>query len=212
MSINSVLGAGKAFLYNHSISPSTKPVLDYFIQCGQLELIQATVPEAVLDGLHYYGQVVVVHDCLYRNSYTSKYILFQDMDEVLVPNKDSDWLTLIERLKDRYPKGGSFTLMNAFFTKTDQNGLSKSMKDSDIKLFSYYSRHKILDYLDRSKYFLIPRTVDILQIHGALHISDFHDVAVDVADGLLHHYHSDIKEKPMTVDRSTERFHLTLLH
>ncbi|XP_067655256.1 beta-1,4-galactosyltransferase galt-1-like isoform X2 [Haliotis asinina] len=206
MSINSILGAGKAFLYNHSIAPSMKPVMDYFIQCGQLELVQARVPEPVVDGIHYYGQVVVMHDCLYRNRYTSKYILFQDMDEVVVPKKDSNWFTLIERLKNKYPKGGSFALMNAFFTKTYQNGLSASMKDSHIKLLSYYSRHNIHDYLNRSKYFVIPRTVDILQVHGALHMSDFHHVVVDVAEGLLHHYRSDIKDISLTVDRSVDRF------
>ncbi|XP_046369132.2 uncharacterized protein LOC124143979 [Haliotis rufescens] len=206
MTMNSILGAGKAFWYNHSLAPSMRPIVDYFVQCGQLELIPARVPDPVVHGIHYYAQVVVMHDCLYRNRYTSKYILFQDMDEVMVPNKDSNWLALIERLKNKHPMGGSFALRNAFFTKSKQNGLSTSMKANDVKLLSYFNRHKIYDYYDRSKYFLIPRTVDILQIHGVRHVPDFHHVVVDVADGLLHHYRSDIQEQTFTVDRSLERF------
>ncbi|XP_067653284.1 uncharacterized protein [Haliotis asinina] len=187
MTINRILGADKAFWYNHSISASMRPAVDYFIRCGQLEVIPARMPEVLTKDFAYFGQIVNMHDCFYRNRYTSKYIVLQDMDEVMLPHKDSNWLTLFERVKSTDSTIGSFAFKNSFFTES-KGHVKSTAKHGYIKMLSQFFHGRIFPYYVRSKYIVIPDTIDILEVHGPCHKQGFVHKVLDISDGMLHHY------------------------
>uniref|UniRef100_A0A1I8IAL4 Glycosyltransferase family 92 protein n=1 Tax=Macrostomum lignano TaxID=282301 RepID=A0A1I8IAL4_9PLAT len=62
--------------------------------------------------IHYHGQVLAVHHCLYWNMGLSKYAVFQDFDELLVPNsaKYKSWTDLAKDIDD-----GTHCGFSAFF-------------------------------------------------------------------------------------------------
>ena len=37
------------------------------------------------------GQILLMLDCLYRNMFTTKYLVFHDLDELIIPQKDPTW-------------------------------------------------------------------------------------------------------------------------
>ncbi|XP_067670221.1 beta-1,4-galactosyltransferase galt-1-like [Haliotis asinina] len=220
MAMNRILGADKAFWYNHSISANMRPAVDHFVRCGHLEVIPARVPNVVNKGIHYFGQIVTMHDCFYRNRYTSRYIVFQDMDEVMVPYTDSNWLTLLERLEhtdtSKYSfvfgnsfstesKIGSFVFRNSFFAKS-RGHVKSTMKHGYIKLLSHFFHGRYFPYYERSKYIVIPDTIDILEVHGPRHRPGFVYKLLDVSDGVLHHYRLLDGETYSKEDKSIMRF------
>ena len=50
--------------------------------------------------MHYYGQLAAANDCLYRYMYTSQYIAFIDLDELIVPRGNlTTWGQLFDQLE-----------------------------------------------------------------------------------------------------------------
>lgn len=65
--------------------------------------------------IHYHGQVLAVHHCLYWNMGLSRYAVFQDFDELLVPNptKYKSWGAMAKDIDDGSHCG--FRFFSAFF-------------------------------------------------------------------------------------------------
>lgn len=70
--------------------------------------------------LHYYGQLVLITDCLYRSMHEVDYLVMMDLDEMILPVKHNNWAEMVEELekKGRY---ASFMFLNRFFTATPRN-------------------------------------------------------------------------------------------
>ena len=45
--------------------------------------------------IHYHGQILAMNECGYRQTYQSKYLLIQDIDEFVVPTVADDWASMI---------------------------------------------------------------------------------------------------------------------
>lgn len=43
------------------------------------------LPEHGPGEIHYFGQIPVLHDCLYRYMYQSRYVALHDIDELILP-------------------------------------------------------------------------------------------------------------------------------
>lgn len=67
--------------------------------------------------LHYYGQLVLISDCLYRSMYEVQYLVMMDLDEMILPVRHNDWTELTNELekKGRY---ASFSFLNRFIVST----------------------------------------------------------------------------------------------
>ncbi len=90
--INRILGAEHFTVYTHSITDSLSKVLKEYIREGVAEVVDWKMPIlSDRQSIRYYGQLVAMHDCLYRNMHTVKYLIFNDVDEVVVPRQHKNW-------------------------------------------------------------------------------------------------------------------------
>lgn len=196
--MNKLLGASHFVFYSYSINKNVHQVLEYYQDKG-VELVPWNLPmnvdtwpkKNIPVEIHYFGQLGALNDCLYRNRYKSPYVVFQDLDEFIIPRKVSNWTTLFSTL----PKNkGSYMFRNTFFRKdwpdTDKNftGKDEAKKYKIITLLKQWRESKIFPRKHRSKYIVVPKNVEALGIHSVnrFRAGGEHFVEPDVA--LMHHY------------------------
>jgi len=95
--VNRMFGAQRLVFYNYSTGPDVATVLRRYESEGLVSVIPWRIPllvdtwppgePPVKPEIHYFGQVAALNDCLYRNMFTSRYIVFTDLDELLVPRR-----------------------------------------------------------------------------------------------------------------------------
>ncbi|XP_015271331.1 PREDICTED: uncharacterized protein LOC107114389 isoform X2 [Gekko japonicus] len=129
MEMYKILGAGRVVIYKNSCSPLMQKVLDYYIAEGIVEVIPWPIDSYLkvssywhhsMDpkDIGYYGQITALNDCIYDNMYRSRYILLNDMDEIILPGKYADWKTMTQNLQQQHPDAGVFLFENHIFPKT----------------------------------------------------------------------------------------------
>ena len=123
--------------------------------------------------LHYYGELLAIHDCLYRNMYKSRYLVFEDLDEIIVPRKHPSWLEAIKEMDPNQSKSG-YVFKNMYLVPTKLATLSwythahPPCKQMKLPLYVRNLDRAICDYphFRRSKYIVRPRLIQDLDIHG----------------------------------------------
>ncbi|XP_034272489.1 uncharacterized protein LOC117665086 [Pantherophis guttatus] len=129
MELYRLLGVQRVMIYKNSCSPLMDKVLNYYISQGIVEIIPWPIDSYLnvstrwhysMEGkdLGYYGQIAALNDCVYYNMFKSKYVLLIDPDEVILPLKDADWKSLMERLEKEHPGVGIFLFENQVFHRT----------------------------------------------------------------------------------------------
>lgn len=102
--INKLFGADRFTFYDYSIGPLVSKVLKSYSSEGLVEVLEWDVPVNVdtnpLDPtveveIHYFAQLVSLNDCLYRNMFKSKFVVFSDLDELIVPQMHDTWFDMI---------------------------------------------------------------------------------------------------------------------
>ncbi|XP_078496938.1 glycosyltransferase family 92 protein F49C12.5-like [Lissotriton helveticus] len=123
-----LLGAQKVMIYKHSCSLLVERVLQHYISEGTVEVIPWPI-DLYLDvstnwhfsmdpyprDLGYYGQLATLNDCVYRNMYSSKYVVINDLDEIIIPKKHPNWADMMDYLNKQYPNTGIFLFENHIF-------------------------------------------------------------------------------------------------
>ncbi|XP_046330224.1 uncharacterized protein LOC124113757 [Haliotis rufescens] len=211
ISMNRILGAERFVLYNHSMSSTLHGVINVFVQNQVLEVVQWKLP---VSEIHYVAQLAAVHDCFYKNRYTSKYIIFQDLDEFIIPKQFLGWDRMMSKLKRDYPLAGTFIFRHTFFPRYWPDAFLNTSDDKDIQdhklyLLTKISRHaRIMGWNERSKFIVVPSRVRIIGIHHVPgHEPGFRDVLVNQSIGLLHHYRASAPDSAHRVnDTSVRRF------
>jgi hypothetical protein len=106
--------------------------------------------------LHVNGQTAQINDCAFRHRNISKYLIFVDVDEAIVPNwgyarNYEELLKIIDVQKNN--SNGSFIAQyqfrNGFFSglnRTDQNSITEKnlIEFQDLTMFQNFLRHKNL--------------------------------------------------------------------
>ncbi|XP_073473521.1 beta-1,4-galactosyltransferase galt-1-like isoform X1 [Aquarana catesbeiana] len=122
-----ILGASRVTIYNTNCSQDVDKVLRHYIDEGILEVVpwpidhhlRTTKKWRYSKGLNaeigYFGQTATLNDCLYRNMYKSKFVLLNDIDEIILPVKDWDWSSLMENLQNKHPDTSVFRIQNHVF-------------------------------------------------------------------------------------------------
>ncbi|XP_013926501.1 PREDICTED: UPF0392 protein F13G3.3-like [Thamnophis sirtalis] len=129
MELYRLLGAQRVTIYKNSCSPLMEKVLDYYISQGIVEIIPWPIDSYLNVSTHwhysmekkdfgYYGQLATLNDCVYHNMFKSRYLLMIDPDEFILPVKDADWKSLMERLEKEHPGIGVFLFKNYVFRRT----------------------------------------------------------------------------------------------
>lgn len=200
--LNQILGANHIVFYNYSTDANVDRVLQYYIDKGVVEVVQWHLPMSVdvwpkipnhRVEIHYFGQLAALNDCLYRNRYKSKYLVYQDLDEFIIPYKHSNWHELINSTGAK----SAYFFRNVFFRKDwindtkddnfDGKLLAKQFKS--ITLLTTTREERMFSPRHRSKYIVNPKLIETVGIHNIWkEVKGRGQYNVSPAVGLLHHY------------------------
>lgn len=215
--VNRVFGAERFVLYNHTTGFNVDRYLSSYEADDIVSIIPWKIPvevdvwppdPKVSPEIHYFGQMAALNDCLYRNLLRSRFIVFTDLDEVIVPRVDDTWLKMISRVTDDWFKTsfelnnremfpGSYLVQNTFFrldwddvpfTEGNVHG------EQALKLMTLrkLKREKtVYLWYVRSKYIVWSKMTVTVAIHSVLEYIDdlkVNVVCVEREHALVHHY------------------------
>ncbi|XP_025019149.1 uncharacterized protein LOC103054713 isoform X1 [Python bivittatus] len=197
-----ILGAQKVMIYKNSCSPLMEKVLDYYISEGTVEIIPWPIHLYLkvssywhhsMGGkdIGYYGQIAALNDCIYRNMYRSKYVVLIDADEMILPIKDADWKSLMQRLEKGNPRAGVFLFENhvygnSLFSTTPFNFSSWHAVPGENILEYIYRQPKYIPAVRNRKMVIDPRKVVQTSVHKVI---KKYGVSVQVNSGIAILFH-----------------------
>ena len=225
--LNRILGADHIVFYNHTIQTNVEKVLDYYKKLGIVEVQQWNLPMGVDTWpkrnphieVHYFAQIAALNDCLNRHRYQSKFIVFQDLDEFIIPRKVLNWTEMMSVMP---PNRASYMFRNTFFRKDypDIGNFSNSALAQKYKLVTLLKQTreaKIFTRKHRSKYMVNPRRVEVVGIHSISRArkAGGGEHYVEPTDALLHHYRNwenPTDKAPRSTDDRMMAFKDVLVH
>ena len=230
--VNGLFGLNHVVLYDFSSHTAVQPYLIHYKNEGLLDLrpwslpSELAIPPRTSSNIHYFAQLASLNDCLYSHIHKSKFIVFLDTDELLVPRSFKNWSQVMSSIpnKPNHPKICSALFRNAFF-RTDWNPPvsldseeAKAAKEYGITSLTKMKREeKLWDYSQRSKYIADSNRLEMAGIHFPWKcIKERYNYDVPAKTALLHHYrsfHSDTQPIPNNAvqDETMLRFKNTIL-
>ncbi|KAK2898774.1 hypothetical protein Q8A67_010192 [Cirrhinus molitorella] len=129
MEMYKLLGVQHVVVYKTSCGPDLEKLLKHYETEGILEIVSWPIDQFLNPSrgwniklhkgeIQYYGQLVTLNECIYRHMYQSKYLLLNDIDEIIMPYKHSNLPSLMEDLQPAHPNIGVFLIENHIFPKT----------------------------------------------------------------------------------------------
>ena len=106
-----MLGVEKILVYAMRQGSEIRAVLDHYIKEGVMEVTEWDFPISNTD-FRYFGQNLLINDCLYRSRNIFNYTIFIDLDETFVPVLHDNLKDLLENLTES--KVSAFGLTNRF--------------------------------------------------------------------------------------------------
>lgn len=67
--------------------------------------------------VHYFGQLTTLNECIYRSMDRSRYVLLNDIDEIIMPYQHNSLMPLMNMLQQQHPNTGVFLIENHIFPK-----------------------------------------------------------------------------------------------
>jgi hypothetical protein len=208
MELNSMFGAQHTFVYDYKGGTSLKPYMEYYEREGRLTVLPFNLPNFTFinkDGMKYdwnivwnYGQEVLIHDCLYRNMFVARRLVFVDMDEFIVPQRRGvlEWSDIL-RDSNCSDTTGLFMVRNAFFP-VGIGGVNNhlALKWGLNTLFLDRRLPVLTEGYSRAKYIVVPEKILYLRIHCGDQYWDnvSHDCAIPVDVAIMQHYKMFPKE------------------
>lgn len=201
--LNRILGAELFTFYVYSVGDNVKTILDWYQQQGIVQLVDWKLPMRVdhwppdlnaPSEVHYFGQLASHNDCLNRHRGFSRYLVYEDLDEFIIPKKHHNWSELIQQLEKDVP-GAVYSFSCQFFRKEwgknmeEYPGREIADKYQSVVLSTVHRESSPYPRNQRTKYIIRPEKIDAVGIHNIWQfrgLISHHQVAHDV--GLLHHY------------------------
>ncbi|XP_076013564.1 glycosyltransferase family 92 protein F13G3.3-like [Genypterus blacodes] len=123
-----LLGVNRVVIDNTSCGPELDRLLRGYSQEGFVEIVPWPIDHHLKPShgwsfsehggeLHYFGQLTMLNECIYRNMERSRYVLLNDIDEIIMPYKHNNLMSLMDKLQPQHPKTGVFLIENRFFPK-----------------------------------------------------------------------------------------------
>ena len=88
------------------MSSEVEFILEHYRRIGKATLLRWEIPVFTGISFHddetvwYHGQLLAANDCLYRSMGSADYLLFNDLDEFLVPQEKPTWKDLVSNLDE----------------------------------------------------------------------------------------------------------------
>ncbi|XP_028996032.1 beta-1,4-galactosyltransferase galt-1-like isoform X2 [Betta splendens] len=141
LEIYRLLGVGRVVVYNNSGGPELSRLLHSYSQEGLVELVQWPIHNylnpshgwrlSVHGGdLQYYGQLVALNECIYRSMERSRYVLLNDIDEIIMPYQHDNLTSLMDTLQPQHPNTGVFIIQALVYPKKTTKESNKGYVDA----------------------------------------------------------------------------------
>ncbi|XP_016117252.1 uncharacterized protein [Sinocyclocheilus grahami] len=185
MEMYKLLGVQHVVIYKTSCGPDLEKLLKHYETEGMLEIVPWPIDQFLNPSsgwnikihkgdIHYYGQLVTLNECIYRHMYQSKYVLLNDIDEIIMPYKHSNLPSLMEDLQSAQPNIGVFLIENHIFPKTqfEESGKFKRAEWNNIPgvniMEHIYREPDRKNIYNPTKMIVNPRKVQQTSVHSSL--------------------------------------------
>ncbi|XP_067656720.1 beta-1,4-galactosyltransferase galt-1-like [Haliotis asinina] len=185
-----LLGANHFVFYVYDVKANVKEVLKYYESLGIATVLKWDVPSKNVRSIWYYGQSLAINDCLYRHMATVQYLIFNDVDEFLIPHAPNtrtwrDIVTTQNKLTNRC----ALTFKSTFFDLAFRNSLDFAVRN--VSVLDITSR--AVFYSDfRNKVMVEPSKVFEMGIHHVSRpwpdVANYSVVNVSPEEAYIHHY------------------------
>nr|XP_021327770.1 glycosyltransferase family 92 protein F13G3.3-like [Danio rerio]XP_021334234.1 glycosyltransferase family 92 protein F13G3.3-like [Danio rerio] len=186
-------------VYKTSCGKDLEKLLKYYESEGILEIVSWPINKFLNPSsgwnfqehkgdLHYYGQLVTLNECIYRHMYQSKYVLLNDIDEIIMPYKHNNLQALMEYLQSTHPGASVFHVKSHLFPTT-QFEESRKFKRKEwnnipgVNIMEHiYRAPEPKNVYNPAKMIINPRKVEQTSVHSSLKYSGYYCfVAFDVS-------------------------------
>ncbi|XP_031425871.1 uncharacterized protein LOC116221032 [Clupea harengus] len=185
MEVYKLLGVQRVVIYNTSCGPDVEKILKYYRKEGMLEVVPWPIDKFLTPStgwkydlhhgdIHYYGQLTTLNECMYRYMYQSKYLLLNDIDEIIMPYKHANLEKLMGTLQEQHPNAGVFKIKNHIFPKTqfDDSGrfrLARWRSVPGVNILEHVYREPDRKHVfNPTKLLINPRSVEQTSVHTTL--------------------------------------------
>uniref|UniRef100_A0A8C7NMH6 Glycosyltransferase family 92 protein n=1 Tax=Oncorhynchus mykiss TaxID=8022 RepID=A0A8C7NMH6_ONCMY len=180
-----LLGVQHVVVYNTSSGSDLDRLLQSYTQDGFVEVVPWPIgkymnpsrgwqPSEHGGDIHYYGQLTTLNDCVYRQMYQSRYVLLNDIDEIIAPYQHQTLPQMMDVLQRQNPKAEVFLIENHIFPKSqfEPSGrfeLPRWRNVPGINIMAHIYREEP-DYRisHPSKMIVRPRAVEQTSVHSVL--------------------------------------------
>ena len=216
--VNRMFGATNFVFYNYS---SGHRVGDYLRAMKHEQLVDVipwplpvfvdTWPpnESQPPEVHYFAQVAALNDCLYRYMSASRYIVFTDLDEFIVPQ--GAHATWISALSEAVP-GGAYMFRNAFFWRDWPDDVTFADTEAVrrhelVTLLKTKRQEELNPFYERSKCIVAPPSVVAMGVHNVVAFAGDASghVEVEPSLGMVYHYRGVLTPSDVDVANTRDR-------
>ncbi|XP_019897658.3 glycosyltransferase family 92 protein F13G3.3 isoform X2 [Esox lucius] len=180
-----LLNVQRVVVYKTSCGPDLERLLRSYTDDGFLEVVPWRIDKHMTPSsgwqptehggdIHYYGQLTTLNDCVYRYMYQSRYVLLNDIDEIITPYQHETLTQLMEDLQRQHPEAGVFLIENHIFPKSqfEPSGRFDRLSWRDIPginiMQHIYREEPDYRIYHPSKMIIRPRTVEQTSVHSVL--------------------------------------------
>ncbi|XP_044023273.1 glycosyltransferase family 92 protein F13G3.3-like isoform X2 [Siniperca chuatsi] len=123
-----LLGVDRVVIYNTSCGSDLDRLLQSYSKEGFVEMVPWPIHQHLNPSrgwlfsqsggdVHYFGQLTTLNECIYRSMDRSRYVLLNDIDEIIMPYQHNDLMSLMNMLQQQHPNTGVFLIENHIFPK-----------------------------------------------------------------------------------------------
>ena len=189
------------FYFRENPAKEVMQVLKQYENEGVLEVINMTISDSTFPSVRYYGELLTIRDCIYRNMYRVKYLSMTDLDEVIVPKNPAhkNWNDMLKAIDSN--SIGAFQFKHVALNplpEAKNDDIDHSCPDSDRKITApmflthtystqpFPTKHY---HVGRWKVVVKPQNVDRVGIHLVYGMmSGYSQYSVPLECGVLFHY------------------------
>ncbi|KAK3732627.1 hypothetical protein RRG08_057321 [Elysia crispata] len=190
-----LLGAGRVVLYEHSINANVRSVLEMYTKewTAGTETLEVVVHSWKLPRIpvHYLAQMAAMDDCLYRYGWLSHYMVFDDLDEIMIPLRHDNWSQLIAEREKARPGSPAFMFRCSVMNKdhfTPAEGFLADALFYQSAFLGFTERDTyIYESNNKGKLIVNPRKVQSMGVHHIYEANGTTDI-IPEDQGLLYHY------------------------
>ncbi|XP_031165628.1 uncharacterized protein LOC116057354 [Sander lucioperca] len=128
-----LLGVDRVVIYNTSCGPDLDRLLQSYSQEGFVEMVPWPIDHHLNPSrgwlfsqsggdVHYFGQLTTLNECIYRSMDRSRYVLLNDIDEIIMPYQHNNLMSLMGMLQQQHPNSGVFLIENHIYPKKPFGG------------------------------------------------------------------------------------------